>query len=343
MLFVPDAILSMGRSGGVLGAAAAIPGGDIHVPGWAWAGLLAFVSALILVDLFVFHREAHEITIRAAALGSSVWIAIGLSFGGVVWLTLGSSAASQYVTGYLIEKSLSVDNVFVWAVIFGYFRVPRAFQHRVLFWGIFGALVLRAGFIFAGVAVIDRFEWVQYIFGGFLVYTAVKLTFRDSDELDPAHNPLYRWARRILPVTDDFRGHRLTLREHGKRMVTPLFLVLMVVEMTDVLFAVDSVPAVLSVSRSQFIVFSSNAFAILGLRALYFLLAGAGDVLVHLDKGLGVILAFVGAKMILYDVVHIDTLVSLGVIALVLAVTVTVSLRSRTSPSEPATPDSPVG
>jgi tellurite resistance protein TerC len=322
-------------------ATGSVPGGDLHVPGWAWLALLAFVVALILVDLFVFHREANAVTVRAASIGSTVWITIGLSFSIVLWLTLGGDAAGQYLTGYAIEKSLSVDNVFVWAVIFGYFRVPREFQHRVLFWGIFGALVLRAAFIFAGVAIITRFAWVEYLFGAFLVYTAIKLTFRETEDVDPEHNPIYRWARRILPVTEGFRGHRLTLREHGKRMVTPLFLVLLVVEMTDVLFAVDSVPAVLSVSRSQFIVFSSNAFAILGLRALYFLLVGASDVLVHLDKGLGVILAFVGAKMLLHEVLHIDTLVSLGVIAVVLAVTVVVSLRSKTRSPEPAVPDSP--
>ena len=325
----------------VLARSGEVPGAGIAVPAWAWVGFVALVVALILVDLFVFHRDEGEISLRAAAVGSAAWIALGLAFSLVLAATLGGDAAGQYLTGYVIEKSLSVDNVFVWAVVFGYFGVPRAYQHRVLFWGIFGALVLRAAFIVAGVALITRFSWVEYVFGAFLVYTAVKLAVGHDDDVDPARNPVFRLFRRILPVSSAYDGHRLVTRQDGRRLFTPLLLVLVMVEITDVLFAVDSVPAVLAVSRSQFVVFSSNAFAILGLRALYFLLVGAAGTLVHLDKGLGVILAFVGVKMLLHETVAVGTLVSLAVIAAVLTITVVASMvtvRHRPAPEPTAVP-----
>jgi tellurite resistance protein TerC len=258
-----------------------------------------------------------------------VWVSVGLAFGLVLLATLGGSAAGQYYTGYVIEESLSVDNVFVWAVVFAFFAVPTAYHRRVLFWGIFGALILRATFIFAGVALLDRFSWVEIVFGAFLIFTAVRLAIHDDAEIDPNHNPIFRFVRRLLPVTNGYRGHRMFVREDGHRYATPLFLVLIFVEVTDVLFAVDSVPAVLAVSRSQFIVFTSNAFAILGLRAIYFLLAGARDALVHLNVGLGVILFLVGVKMLISRWVHIDTLLSLSVIMTVLAITVVLSLRTN--------------
>lgn len=309
-------------------AADEVPGADLHVPGWAWPAVVGVLAVLIAADLLAFRRSEGEITLRAASIGTAVWVTIGLAFAGVLAATLGGAAAGQYLTGYVIEESLSVDNVFVWAVIFGYFAVPREHQRRVLFWGIFGALALRAGFIFAGVALLERFSWVEYVFGAFLVFTAVKLVTQDEGDVDPAHNPLFRLFRRLLPVTDGYRGDRFFARELGKRMVTPLFLVLILVEMTDVLFAVDSVPAVLAVSRSQFVVFTSNAFAIMGLRSIYFLLVGASDKLVHLNLGLGAILAFVGAKMLLAHQISIPTPASLGVIAVVLAITVVLSLRT---------------
>ena len=305
-----------------------IPGGAIDAPAWAWVAVIVALAGLIVADLVAFRRHEGEITLRAAAIGTGVWVAVGLGFAGVLAAALGASAAGQYLTGYVIEESLSVDNVFVWAVIFGYFAVPLERQRRVLFWGIFGALVLRAGFIFAGVALLERFSWVEYLFGAFLLLTAVKLVTQDEAEVDPERNPVFRLLRHVLPVTDGYRGDKMFVRELGRRYATPLFLVLIMVELTDVLFAVDSVPAVLAVSRSQFIVFTSNAFAIMGLRSIYFLLIGASEKLVHLNLGLGVILAFVGVKLLLAHTYTIPTTISLAFIAAALAVTVLLSLRT---------------
>ena len=305
-----------------------IPGADVHVASWAWLATIGAIAVMVAVDLLILRRQEREITLRSAAIGTAVWVSIGLAFGAIIWATLGGSATGQYLTGYVIEESLSVDNVFVWAVIFGFFAVPGAYHRRVLFWGIFGALVFRAIFIFAGVALLSRFSWIEIVFGAFLVITAVRIAFHDESEIDPEHNPVFRLARRIVPVTEGYRGQHMFVREAGRTFATPLFLVLIFVELTDVVFAVDSVPAVLAVSRSQFIVFTSNAFAILGLRAIYFLLAGAKDVLVHLNVGLGVILAFVGVKMLGSHWFHLNTFLSLAVIIAVLAVTVVVSLRS---------------
>jgi tellurite resistance protein TerC len=297
-------------------------------PLWLWAGFLAGIAAMLLVDLFVLHKEAHEISPREAAVTSAAWIAIGLSFALVVWAVLGGQAATQYLTGYVIEKSLSVDNVFVWAVIFGYFAVPRAYQHRVLFWGIFGALFLRAVFVFAGVALLEAFDWVLYVFGALLVVTAVRVARHSSEEIHPERNPVLRIVRRVIPVSAHYDGQKLFTRDGVRRLATPLFVVLILIEATDVVFAVDSVPAILAVSRDRFVVFSSNAMAILGLRALYFLLAGWQERLVHLNKGLGVILFYVGVKMLVSEWYHIPSVVSLGFIAAVLTVTVVASLRT---------------
>jgi tellurite resistance protein TerC len=297
-------------------------------PAWLWPAFVAFVVVLLLADLFVFHREAHEIGMREAAVSSAVWVALGVSFTGVVWWALGGDAAAQYITGYVIEKSLSVDNVFVWAVIFGYFAVPNRYQHRVLFWGIFGALVLRAVFIFAGVALLERLEWLLFVFGGFLLFTAWRVGTNTGEEIHPEANPVLKLVRRVVPISPAYDGQRLFTRENGRRLATPLFVVLVLIEATDVVFAVDSVPAILAVSRDTFVVFSSNAMAILGLRALYFLLAGAHDKLVYLNRGLGVILGYVGIKMLIARWVHIDTWLSLGVITVVLTATVVASLRA---------------
>jgi len=321
-------------------ASSNIPGADLVVAPWAWAAFVALIIVLLLGDLFLFHREAHEITIREAAITSAFWIALGVSFTFVVWATLGGSAAGQYITGYVIEKSLSVDNVFVWAVILSYFGVPLAYQHRVLFWGVFGALVLRAIFIFAGVALLNAFDWMLYVFGAFLLITAWRVAHHDNEEIHPEHNPILRLMRRTVPITSDYHGQKFWVRINAKRYATPLAVVLVLVEVTDVVFAVDSIPAILAVTRSEFLVFSSNAFAILGLRALYFLLAGAADKLRYLNVGLGVILGFVGVKMLLADVYHIPTALSLGVIAVALTITVLVSLRAdaREHPAEEEKP-----
>lgn len=312
--------------GFVASGATAIPGGDITVPVWAWAAFVGLIALLLLLDLKVFHRHAHAVGMREAAIFSAFWIAIGLIFTLAIAWALGGAAAGQYLTGYVIEKSLSVDNVFVWAVIFAYFAVPAAYQHRTLFWGIFGALVLRAAFIFAGVALLGAIDWVIYVFGAFLLFTAFRITFHDTSQVHPERNPILRLVRRFVPMTAEHRGERFFVKENGRRLATPLLAVLVMVEATDVIFAVDSIPAILAITRSEFIVFTSNAFAILGLRALYFLLAGITDRFVYLNQGLGVILAFVGVKMLLAGWVHIPTWISLAVIAAVLAVTIAASL-----------------
>jgi tellurite resistance protein TerC len=293
------------------------------VPVWIWAAFVALVAVLLIADLLLVHRTAHVISFKEAAIESAVWIAIGLSFTLVVFGWHGGQAAGEYLSGYLIEKSLSVDNVFVWAVIFSFFGVPREFQFRVLFWGIFGALVLRAIFIFAGVALIEQFEWILYVFGAFLLYTAVRIARHDEAEVHPENNIALKVVRRVIPSTNEYDGQKLFTRRTGRRLATPLFAVLILIETTDVVFAVDSIPAILAVSREQFIVFSSNAFAILGLRALYFLLVG-----------LGVILAFVGIKMLATEWYHFPTWASLLVITLVLTVAIVASLRSESREHE---------
>jgi tellurite resistance protein TerC len=308
----------------------------LDIEPWYWLALLAFISTLVIVDLLLVHRTAHIIRIKEAAIESAVWISIGLAFTGVIYM-IGApgdqgQAATEYLSGFLIEKSLSIDNVFVWAVIFSFFAVPREYQFRVLFWGIFGALVLRAIFIFAGVALIEKFDWVLYVFGAFLLYTAWKIAHHDeTEQVDYSNSKVLRAVRRIIPSTDEYDGQKLFTVRNAKRVATPLFAVLVLIEATDVVFAVDSVPAILAISREQFIVFSSNAFAILGLRSLYFLLAGMAGKFRYLNVGLGFILAYVGMKMLLVgDPVnwHPPTYISLVVIAVVLAITIVLSLRA---------------
>jgi tellurite resistance protein TerC len=300
---------------------------SFHVPIWVWVAFLAFVSVLLVADLLLVHRTAHVISTKEAAIESAIWIAIGLSFTAVMFFWHGGDAAGEYISGYLIEKSLSIDNVFVWALIMSYFAVPREYQFRVLFWGVFGALVLRFGFILVGTELLNRFEWMLFVFGGFLIITAIRLIRHDDAEVNPENNPVLKLLRKVVPSTTRYDGQKLFTVQNGKRLATPLLAVLVVVESSDVVFAVDSIPAILAVSREQFIVFSSNAFAILGLRALYFLLADLRDRFDYLQQGLAVILAFVGTKMILaeWPGVHIPTFLSLGIIALVLAVSILVS------------------
>ncbi len=319
----------------VLAPAVESSGGDFasfDVPLWVWGALIASIVVMLVVDLLLVHRTAHVITVKEASIESAIWISIGLAFGLVILWWQGGQASGEYYAGFLIEKSLSVDNVFVWAVIFSFFRIPREFQFRVLFWGIFGALVLRAVFIFAGVALIERFEWVLYVFGAFLLYTAFKIARHDETaQVDYEKNLVMRAVRKIVPSTPNFDGQKLFTVENAKKVATPLFAVLVLIEATDVVFAVDSVPAILAVSRETFIVFASNAFAILGLRSLYFLLGGMQGKFRYLNLGLGVILAFVGVKMLLIGdpfEIHMPTVVSLGVIALVLTVAIVASLRA---------------
>ncbi|HSK91503.1 MAG TPA: TerC family protein [Euzebyales bacterium] len=304
-------------------------------PLWAWVAFIAFIAALLLIDLKVVMRESHVISTREAAIYSAVWIALGVAFTGVVWWWLGGVAAQEYITGYLIEKSLSVDNVFVWAVLFSFFAVPAKYQHRVLFWGIFGAIVFRLIFIFAGVALLEALHWIVYVFGAFLLYTAYKLFDAEGVEVHPDSNPVLIRIRRWLPQTENYHGERFFVRQDGRMMVTPMLTVLISIEFTDILFAVDSIPAILAITRDQFLVFSSNAFAILGLRALYFLFAGLQDRFVYLNKGLGVILGFVGIKFIVEGFgVHIPTFASLGFIAIVLTITFWASWRHRPEEDE---------
>ena len=301
---------------------------DLTIEGWHWPVLLGVIGAMLLIDILVVHKNAHEIHTKEAAIESAVWISVGLLFGLVMLWEFGSAAAGEYMGGYLIEKSLSVDNVFVWAVLFTHFQVPKMYQHRVLFWGIFGALAMRVGFIFAGVAIINSFKITLILFGLFLLYSGIKLLQTHDDGFDPAKSKAMKVFHRFVPSTDELDGQKLWTRVNGKRLATPLLAVLVLVEITDVIFAVDSVPAVLAVTNEQYIAFASNAFAILGLRALYFLLADMRDRFQYLQTGLGVILAFVGIKMTLSYWWHMPIAASLSVIAMILAVSIVASLRS---------------
>jgi tellurite resistance protein TerC len=302
---------------------------------WAWAAVIAFIVGMLLVDLLVFHRDAHEVSTREAATWSVVWVGLSLAFGAVIWLTMGGTSAGEYLGGYLIEKSLSVDNIFVFALIFGYFAVPAALQHRVLFWGVFGALVFRAVFIALGSTLLSSFHWTIYVFGAFLVLTGLRMAFHKDAEIHPEHNPMLRLLRRFLPMTNEYHGPHFLVKEATRWFATPLLAVLVVVETTDVVFAVDSIPAIFAVTDDAFLVFTSNAFAILGLRALYFLLAGMIGRFAYLKLGLAAVLVFVGAKMLLADVWHVPIYASLLAIVVMLGISVLASLRvpSATSSS----------
>ena len=295
---------------------------------WMWATMIAVIVVLLLVDLLLVHRTPHVISFREAAIESAAWVALGFSFLAVMLWWQGGQAGGEYLAGYLIEKSLSVDNVFVWAVIFSYFAVPAQYQFRVLVWGVFGALVMRGLFIFAGVALLERFDFLLYVFGGFLLYTGFKLARHAGTEVHPEHNPVLRIVRKLIPSTNEYDGQRLFSRKTGRWLATPLFTVLVLVEATDVVFALDSVPAILAVSREPFIVFASNAFAILGLRSLYFLLGGMAGRFRYLNIGLGIVLGFVGVKMLLADVYHMPVWLSLVVIAVVLTAAIWLSIRA---------------
>jgi len=303
----------------------------VDVSLWIWIAVLGAIAAMLTLDL-VAHRAAHMVSVRQAAVWSALWLALGLGFGMVVWAGWGAERAGEYFAGYLIEKSLAVDNLFVFALIFTAFAVPRAHQHRVLFLGVLGALVMRAVFIAAGAALIDAMHWILYIFGALLVYTGWKMYRTRGQHTDPRQGRAYRLLASAVPNTPAYHGQRFWVRDAGRLVATPLLLVLLLVEISDLIFAVDSIPAIFAVTTDPFLVYTSNAFAILGLRALYFLLADLMHRFVHLTTGLAVILGFVGVKMLLADVVHIPIAVSLTVIATVLAVAVLTSLRnSRTA------------
>ncbi len=310
---------------------------------WLWIGFNAFVLAMLALDLGVFHRKCHVVTFRESMAWTVVWISLALLFNLGVWHFAGSAKALEFFTGYVIEKSLSVDNVFVFALLFSYFAVPAQFQHKVLFWGVLGALVMRAIMIAVGAALITKFAWIIYVFGGFLVLTGLKMIFKREEEIHPERNPVVRLFKKFMPVTPDYRGDRFFVVENGVRMATPLFVVLLLVEISDLIFAVDSIPAIFAVTTDPFIVYTSNVFAILGLRSLYFALAGVMDKFHYLKIGLGVVLAFVGVKMLLaHSPWKIDTLVSLGVIVAILTVSVVVSLlRPKSSLVKPPPASAP--
>jgi len=294
---------------------------------WLWVGFNVFILMMLALDLGVFHRKSHTVTLKESLTWTGVWVALALTFNAGVWHFAGSQKGLEFFTGYLIEKSLSVDNVFVFALLFSYFAVPTQYQHKVLFWGILGALIMRAIMIALGAALITKFTWIIYIFGAFLILTGIKMIVKREEEIHPERNPVVRWFKKLMPVTPDYRGDKFFVRENGILMATPLFVVLLLVEISDLIFAVDSIPAIFAVTTDPFIVYTSNVFAILGLRSLYFALAGVMNKFHYLKVGLGVVLSFVGIKMLLMHTAwKIPTLVSLGVVVLILAVSVVASL-----------------
>jgi tellurite resistance protein TerC len=292
-----------------------------------WILFNLFVLAMLVLDLGVFHRRAHTVKFREALAWSAVWIALAVIFAVVVFFWHGRTSALEFVTGYVIELSLSVDNLFVFLLIFRFFHVPPVHQHKVLFWGILGALIMRAVFIVAGVGLIQRFHWIVYVFGAFLVYSGIKLFFQEEAEIHPEKNPVLRLFRRFVPVTKDYEGNKFFVRRAGL-YATPLFVVLLVVETTDLLFAVDSIPAILAITRDAFIVYTSNVFAIMGLRSMYFALAGMMEMFRYLHYGLSLVLVFVGAKMLLSHYLEIPTPVALAAVAGVLAISVIASVAN---------------
>lgn len=291
-----------------------------------WFGFNAVVLGLLAVDLGLFHRKAHVVSVKEAATWSAVWVALSLGFNAGVFIFAGSEYGVQFLTGYLIEKSLSIDNIFVFVLIFTFFAVPPQFQHRVLFWGVLGALVMRGLLIAAGSVLLDEFHWVIYVFGGFLVLTGVRMALQGEKQIDVEKNLLVRLFRRVMPFTNDYHGQRFFVRQKGVLFATPLFLVLLVVETTDLIFAIDSIPAIFAITDEPFLVYTSNVCAILGLRSLYFLLAGIVDRFHYLKPALALILVWVGSKMLLTDVYKVPVAVSLAVIGILLAIAVVASL-----------------
>ncbi|GGL04280.1 tellurium resistance protein TerC [Salinibacterium xinjiangense] len=299
----------------------------MNVPLWAWLTVLGVIILMLAIDL-IAHRTAHVIGVKEAAGWSIFWVASGITFGIIIWRLFGAEFGQQYFAGFVIEKSLAVDNVFVWAIIFTAFAVPPQFQHRVLFLGVLGALVFRGIFIAAGAALIENFSWVLYIFGAFLVLTGIQMLRHRNQQFDPEKSRTYTWFRGHVPMTDAFYGQRLLIRKGGLLLATPLLAVLVLVEVTDIVFAVDSIPAIFAVTSEPFLVFTANAFAILGLRAMYFLLADLMHRFIYLKIGLAVLLVWVGVKMLLLEVFYIPTTMSLLVIATILTVSIVASLMA---------------
>ncbi|MFZ4463607.1 MAG: TerC family protein [Bacteroidales bacterium] len=291
-----------------------------------WIGFLAFIFLMLALDLGVFNRKSHEVKIKEALLWSAIWISIALIFNYGVYYFYGHEKGFEFLTGYLIEKALSVDNLFVFIMLFSMFQVEPKYQHKVLFWGILGALIMRAIFIFAGVALINRFHWIIYIFGAFLIFTGIKMLFHKEEKIDPEKNPLVRLFKKVFPVTHEMHGNRFFVRINHKSYATPLFVVLIIIEFTDLIFATDSIPAILAISHDPFIIFSSNVFAILGLRALYFALAGITKYFYYLKFGLAAILVFVGVKMSIAGIFHFPIVLSLLIILGILILSILASL-----------------
>src|SRR5215207_2405849 len=318
----------------------------MDAPIWLWVAFNLFVLAMLAIDLGVFHRKAHAVSGREALIWSLVWISLSLVFNAVIYffwdrMMPGSSytnreAALAFLTGYLIEKSLSVDNIFVFILIFSFFAVPAAYQHRVLFWGILGALVMRGALIAVGAALLHQFHWIVYVFGSFLIFTGIRMALHQDTDLHPDQNPIVKFFRRFMPVTETYEEDKFFVRRAGALMATPLFLILLIVESTDLVFAVDSIPAIFAVTQDPFIVYTSNVFAILGLRALYFLLANVMDKFQYLNFGLAGVLIFIGTKMVIVDFYKVPIGVSLGVVASILTLSILASLwKAKTSESDP--------
>ena len=311
----------------------------IQVPLWFWGAFFGFVIIMLVLDLFVLNRKSHIIKVREALMQTAMWVCLALLFNLGVYFLRGSGKALEFLTAYLVEYSLSVDNLFVFLLIFNFFHVPKSYEHKVLFWGILGALIMRIAFILAGVTLIEKLHWVIYIFGGFLVVIGIRMLFSKEKEMDPSKNPVLRLSKKIIPTTHEFdHGNFFTLKD-GRRLATPLFIAVLVIETTDVVFALDSIPAVLSITQDAFIAYTSNVFAILGLRSLFFALSGIMEMFHYLKYGLSLILIFIGAKMLAADFLHIPTGIALGVVAGILAVSVIGSvIRMKRKQKETALP-----
>lgn len=291
-----------------------------------WIGFNIFVVIMLVLDLFVFHKHNHEVKVREALIFSGFWIGLALVFNAGIYYYMGEKAALEFFTGYLIEKSLSVDNLFVFLIIFSFFKVRKEYQHKVLFWGIFGALVFRAIFIFAGIELVEQFSFVFYFLGALLIYAGVKLALEKEGDFEPGNSFTFKILNKVLPLLEDFRQDKFWVKENQKLHFTPLFVVLIMIESTDVVFAMDSIPAILAITQDKFIVYTSNIFAILGLRSLYFALAGVMQLFHYLKFGLAIILSFIGVKILIKDLYHIDTLWALAFVALVLIASIIFSI-----------------
>jgi tellurite resistance protein TerC len=310
---------------------------------WFWVGFIAFVLAMLALDLGVFQRQSHEVKPKEAAVWTSVWVGLALVFAGGLWFFHGSEPALTFLTGYVIEESLSMDNIFVIVLIFDYFMVPKAYQHRVLFYGILGALLMRGIFIALGTVLLAKFQWIIYVFGGMLVITGVRMAFKHDESFDADQNPIVRIVRKIFPLTSQYHGKHFFTIENGRKMATPLLLVVVLVEFTDLIFAIDSIPAIFGVTRDPFIVYTSNIFAVMGLRSLYFLLASVIEKFHLLKYGLAIILTFVGLKMIAEHWIHVPIILSLAVIVGVLLLAIAASLIWPPKPPPPGEPTETTG